>query len=53
MKSNNQTMNEIIAQLFTYRQESAKKDEENSVLLSENIQLKQQMEQMKQIEMAK
>ena len=34
-------MNEIISQLFTMKKEMGKRDETNSVLASENHQLKQ------------
>ena len=36
VRSNNQTMNEIISQLFVYKKDMAKRDETNSALLSEN-----------------
>ena len=36
VKANNETINEIISQLFNYRKESAKRDEANCALLSEN-----------------
>ena len=47
IRSNNQTMNEIIDQLFYSKKEMAKKNETNSALMSENQQLKQQIEQFK------
>lgn len=40
VRSNNQTMNEIISQLFVYKKDVAKRDETNSALLSENHSLK-------------
>jgi len=36
VKTSNTTMNEIISQLFVMKKESAKRDETNSVLMSEN-----------------
>ena len=47
-KTTNNTMNEIISQLFVYKKEVAKRDETNSALLSENNQYKQQIEQYRQ-----
>lgn len=41
VKTNNETVNEIINQLFTLKKDNAKRDESNSALLSENNQLKQ------------
>lgn len=41
VKTNNETINEVITQLFNLKKEQAKKDEANSALLSENAQLKQ------------
>ena len=40
VKTNNETVNEIINQLFTLKKDNAKRDEANSALLSENNQLK-------------
>ena len=40
-------MNEIISQLFVYKKEVAKRDETNSVLMSENHSLRQQIDQFK------
>ena len=36
LKTNNETVNEIINQLFTLKKDNAKRDEANSALLSEN-----------------
>ena len=36
VRSNNQVMNEIISQLFTYKRDMARRDESNCALLSEN-----------------
>ena len=47
MKTNNETINLIVEQLFTMRKETAKRDEANSALLSENSELKQQLQQFK------
>ena len=41
MKTNNETVNEVISQLFNLKKDQAKKEEANSALLSENVQLKQ------------
>lgn len=41
VRTSNNTMNEIINQLFVLKRDSAKVDETNSALLSENNQLKQ------------
>ena len=41
MKTNNETVNEVISQLFNLKKDQAKKEEANSALLSENAQLKQ------------
>ena len=46
-RTSNTTMNEIINQLFVLKKDQAKRDETNSALLSENNQLKQQIEQFK------
>ena len=47
VKTNNETVNEIINQLFTLKKDTARRDEANSALLSENNQLKQQISQMR------
>jgi len=46
-RTSNTTMNEIINQLFVLKKDQAKRDETNSALMSENNQLKQQIEQFK------
>ena len=46
-RTSNSTMNEIINQLFVLKKDQAKRDETNSALMSENNQLKQQIEQFK------
>ena len=43
LKTNNETINVIIDQLFSMRHDCAKRDEANSALLSENEELKQQI----------
>ena len=40
VKTNNETVNELINQLFSLKKDNAKRDESNSALLSENNQLK-------------
>ena len=47
LKTQNETVNEIISQLFNLKREKAKRDEANSALMSENNQLKQQIDQIK------
>ena len=47
VKTNNETINLIVDQLFTMRKETAKRDEANSALLSENQEMKQQLHQFK------
>ena len=44
VKTNNESINLIIEQLFQMRKETAKRDEANSALLSENSELKQQVQ---------
>ncbi len=44
VKTNNETINEIIAQLFNMKKECAKRDESNCALMSENAELKQQLQ---------
>ena len=44
VKTNNETINEIIAQLFNMKKECAKRDESNCALMSENAELMQQLQ---------